>query len=228
MKKITTVLLFTLLAMGMVFAQGSAEPGAPKAAKTELVYAQSVPITSLEITGMQPQAYPAAYETAFAIFNGLVRFTPSMEIVPDLAESWSTSANGLDWIFKLKKNVTFQDGYPFNADAVVAHVMRMVDGKTNVGALTLWNPVKEAVKIDDHTVRISTHAPYGGYSMVRTWLRLYSSPTAVKTDERHGFIPWEQDHTNSTHSHPYRRVLVANVNYFGVKPATRSLPTCRS
>lgn len=226
MKKITTVLLFTLLAMGMVFAQGSAEPGAPKAAKTELVYAQSVPITSLEITGMQPQAYPAAYETAFAIFNGLVRFTPSMEIVPDLAESWSTSANGLDWIFKLKKNVTFQDGNPFNADAVVAHVMRMVDGKTNVGALTLWNPVKEAVKIDDHTVRISTHAPYGGLlNVLAHGSGLIPSPTAVKTYGKDiGFNPvGTGPYKLSLFAPGTEVVLVANENYFGAKPAYQKI-----
>ena len=226
MKKTITVLFVALMIAGLAFAQGASESAAQKPAKTELVYAQSVPITSLEITGMQPQAYPAAYETAFAIFNGLVRFTPSMEIVPDLAESWTTSSNGLDWTFKLRKNVTFHDGTPFNADAVVHHVMRMIDGKTNVGALTLWNPVKEAVKVDDLTVRISTKTPYGGLlNVLAHGSGLIPSPIAVeKFGKDVGFNPIGTGPYKLASFAPGTEVvLVANDSYFGAKPAYKKI-----
>ena len=53
------------------------------------------------------------------IFETLVT-TPddSTEVVPGLAESWTTSADGLAWTFKLRRGVRFHDGTPLDAAAV--------------------------------------------------------------------------------------------------------------
>lgn len=40
------------------------------------------------------------------------------QLVPLLAESWQTSDDGKAITMKLKTGVTFQDGMPFNAEAV--------------------------------------------------------------------------------------------------------------
>ena len=34
-----------------------------------------------------------------AVFNGLVRINEKLEVIPDLAEKWSVSKDGLIWIF---------------------------------------------------------------------------------------------------------------------------------
>jgi peptide/nickel transport system substrate-binding protein len=53
------------------------------------------------------------------IFETLVGLEPgSTKIVPELAESWEASADGLTWTFTLKDGVTFHDGEAFNAEAV--------------------------------------------------------------------------------------------------------------
>lgn len=39
--------------------------------------------------------------------------------VPNLATSWEVSDDGLTWVFQLRDDVTFHDGTPFNAEAVV-------------------------------------------------------------------------------------------------------------
>jgi peptide/nickel transport system substrate-binding protein len=53
------------------------------------------------------------------MFEGLVRLEPGgTEIVPELAESWEASDDGLEWTFNLRQGVTFHDGEPFNAEAV--------------------------------------------------------------------------------------------------------------
>lgn len=43
---------------------------------------------------------------------------------PYLAESWEQAEDGLSWTFKLRRDVVFSDGSPFNADVVIANVER--------------------------------------------------------------------------------------------------------
>ena len=53
------------------------------------------------------------------IFEGLVTTEEGgTEIIPSLAESWEASADGLEWTFTLRNDVTFHDGEAFNAEAV--------------------------------------------------------------------------------------------------------------
>src|SRR5262245_49864924 len=53
------------------------------------------------------------------IFEGLVaQEVGSYKLVPGLAQSWDISKDGLTYSFKLRPNVTFHDGTPFNAEAV--------------------------------------------------------------------------------------------------------------
>ena len=53
----------------------------------------------------------------------------SADVQPELAESWTPSADGLTWTFKLKQGVKFSDGEPFNAEAVCANIDRMFSVK---------------------------------------------------------------------------------------------------
>lgn len=144
-------------------------------------YAQSVQITSLDPAGEQPQVYPAGYEAAFAVFAGLVRFAPDLSFEPDLATEWTTSDDGLTWTFTLRDGVTFHDGTPFDADAVVSHFTTMLDETRNLGAYSLWSPISEVTKADAKTVVVTTAKPYG--SLLNTIAHgsgLIPSPASVE------------------------------------------------
>ena len=53
------------------------------------------------------------------IFQNLVRFKPgSFDITPQIAQSWTTSADGKTWTFTLAPNQKFSDGTPLDAAAV--------------------------------------------------------------------------------------------------------------
>ena len=79
------------------------------------------------------------------MFQGLVSLKPgSTVVVPQLATSWSTSKNGLNWTFKLRQGVKFPDGTPFNAKAVCFNFNRWYNfpGPLQTDAVTYyWNTV---------------------------------------------------------------------------------------
>ncbi len=47
---------------------------------------------------------------AAKLFNGLVRFNENLDIVPDIARSWSLSPDQLTYTFRLRRNVKFSNG----------------------------------------------------------------------------------------------------------------------
>ena len=49
------------------------------------------------------------------IFSSLVRFDAAQKPVPDLAEAWEVSDDGLMWTFFIRDDVRFHDGYPLRA-----------------------------------------------------------------------------------------------------------------
>jgi len=64
------------------------------------------------------------------IYETLVRFEDGTTLVePGLAEEWKVSADGLTYEFKIRSGVSFHDGTPLTADAVVYNFMRQIDEK---------------------------------------------------------------------------------------------------
>ena len=64
------------------------------------------------------------------IYEGLVKYKDgSTDIAPSLATDWKISDDGKEYTFNLRKDVKFQDGTPFNADAVVFNVERQIASK---------------------------------------------------------------------------------------------------
>jgi peptide/nickel transport system substrate-binding protein len=83
------------------------------------------------------------------------------KIVGLLAESWSQSqTDPKTWRFKLRQGLTFTNGEPFTADAVVAIVDNVVDpAKPGLQIDEFGLRGSKATKIDDSTVDITTAVP---------------------------------------------------------------------
>jgi peptide/nickel transport system substrate-binding protein len=93
--------------------------GAPPSSQPSdrLVVARSTDAVSLDPARAND---PESLEVAEQVFGRLVRFAAGrLEPEPDLATSWSVSADGTIWTFELRPNVRFHDGTPFDAGAVV-------------------------------------------------------------------------------------------------------------
>jgi len=62
------------------------------------------------------------------LFDSLIALDPAtLRPQPHLAERWEVSADGLEWTFYLRPGVSFHDGTPLNADAVIFNLHRMWD-----------------------------------------------------------------------------------------------------
>ena len=75
-----------------------------------------------------------AYET-------LTRYVPGSDgqaatVQPVLAESWTTSEDGLTWTFKLRAGVKFHDGTELTSEAVKGSIERTI--KIAGGAAFIW------------------------------------------------------------------------------------------
>ena len=150
---------------------------------SELVYAQSVPVTDLGPAYGAFTGYPAGYEVAFALYDRLVTFDGELRIVPQLATSWEASEDGRTWTFQLRNDVTFHDGTPFNAEAVAFNVERMMDPDRNTTNRPLWDPIAGAEVIGEFTVAITTTEPYA--LLLNTFAHgsgAMVSPTAIETN----------------------------------------------
>ena len=79
---------------------------------------------------------------------------------PDLAESWTTSADGLEWTFKLRQGVTWQDGEPFTSADVVFTYEYIIENE--LAAFTSYTGgITKVEAVDDYTVKFTTAQAQG-------------------------------------------------------------------
>ena len=95
----------------------------------------------------------------WAIFNGLFRFDRKMNIVPDLAQSYSRSPDGTLEI-KLREGVRFQDGSDCTADDVKFSVERLLDSKFASPNKSKVSAIDRIDIVDPLTIRIATKEPF--------------------------------------------------------------------
>ncbi len=63
------------------------------------------------------------------LYNGLTRYDRNMNVVPDLATSWRSSADLKTWWFTLRKGVKYASGRAFTPDDVRNNILRVLDPK---------------------------------------------------------------------------------------------------
>lgn len=105
---------------------------------------------------------------------------------PSLAESWETSPDLTEWTFTLRQDVTFHDGTPFNADAVIFQFERnknpdfeFYDATNAPRYGAVFRYFKSWEKIDDHTVKFTMTQPYA-WTLHDLLAIYFPSPTVVQ------------------------------------------------
>ena len=113
-----------------------------------------------------------------SMYEGLFR-VENDQIIPVLAESYTVADDGLDYIIVVRSGVTFHDGSPLNADAVISNFNRWFDPEADghSGDFAAWASIfggfkgetgeggqpksvfDGAEKVDDRTVMIHFTQP---------------------------------------------------------------------
>jgi len=142
-------------------APASAEPSAVGAASQAAAGGKTATIGMVElVTSLDPPTDWAIAATwiHMNIFDCLIwRNRDTAEFEPWLAQSYE-AVDDVTWRFKLRQGVTFHNGEPFNADAVVWTYERILADDKMI-TYPQWTFIKSVTPVDDYTVDFVTQTP---------------------------------------------------------------------
>ncbi|MDB5590973.1 ABC transporter substrate-binding protein [Enterovirga sp.] len=152
-----------LVAAGIAAAGASAQEKVLRVGMT----AADIPRT----LGQPDQGFEGNRFTGIPIYDALTHWDLTKEkepsaLIPGLATDWKVTDDTTKWHFRLRPGVTFHDGSPVNAAAVVWNVQKVLDktaphfDPSQVGVTASRMPtLRSARVVDDMTVELTTSEP---------------------------------------------------------------------
>ena len=203
--------------------QGSARPGEKPA------YGDTF-IESLigNISGLIPNVLSdgPSFEIGSMLYSGLVTRDKDLNVIGELAESWTFSQDCLDLTFKLRRNVRWHDGRPFTASDVLFTYETMIHPKTPTAYREDFKAVADVAAPDPYTVRVHYRQPYA--KALQSWGLWMLPRHLLESYVREGRLrEAPQNRSNPVGTGAYRFgewkpgekvVLVANPDYFEGRP----------
>jgi len=136
--------------------------------------------------GIEPDTFDPAGQTTTTVQNmvdyvveTLVRLNDDGEVVEHLAKSVETSKDGLAVTLQLQEDVQFHDGTPFDAEAVVFNLERIIDPDVTVPLGSPFLVMKSITAVDDTTVEVMLSQPSPGFvdALSQTTAGMISPPS---------------------------------------------------
>ncbi|NBC99243.1 nickel ABC transporter, nickel/metallophore periplasmic binding protein [Atlantibacter hermannii] len=158
------------------------------------------------------------------VYEPLVKYQADGSIAPWLATSWTHSADGKQWIFTLRDNVTFSNGEPFNAQAAEANFRAVLDNRPRHAWLELANQIVGVKALDEHRLQITLKGAYYPFLQELALPRPFRfiAPSQFKQGgTKNGILapigtgPWVLQESKLNQYD----VFVRNDHYWGNKPA---------
>lgn len=154
------------------------------------------------------------------IFSRLVTRAEDGSVLPEVAERWTESADGLSYTFHLRKDVTFHDGRALTSEDVKSTFARLAESSNTELAQRLAGVETP----DPHTVTIRVKAPWSAFIPSIAWYGASILPAHV-----YGNSSWKDNPANTKPigSGPFkfrswtpgeRIVLEKNTAFFGQGP----------
>jgi oligopeptide transport system substrate-binding protein len=180
------------------------------------------------------------------VFTGLVQLNRHLDIVPQLAASYSEGSDGLTWTFNLKPNLKFSDGTPLTSHDVVYSIDRALQPATKSPVSPIYLAlIKDSDRLvagkirtiigdslltpDNSTVQIITNKKVSyfldtlsyscSYVVEKSLVDKYGIHFTDHLTEGGGAGPWKV----SDYTHGKQIVFVPNPNYYGPRPQLTKL-----
>lgn len=114
---------------------------------------------------INPILYSTQYGATlvYLIFEGLVRLSPDLQPVPDLAKEWKEENGGLEYTFTLPDNATFHDGTPLTAEDVEFTYNLMLHPDYGGPRKSSVAPIKEVRALDKTHVKFTLKERYAPF-----------------------------------------------------------------
>jgi len=115
------------------------------------------------------------------VFDPLLQLSPSMQIEPDLVTHWTVTNNSKTYTLYLRHGVEFQDGTPFNAQAVVYNWKWEMNPANASPRLSDLTPVASLATPNAYEVVVNLKTPFAAFlSELTGRTGMISSPTAMQ------------------------------------------------
>ncbi|MER9204619.1 ABC transporter substrate-binding protein [Mesorhizobium sp. M0771] len=168
---------------------------------------------------LDPQRYVGIFAVQDMIFDPLVHYSSGGKIEPALAASWDKSPDDKVYTFKLRPEVTFTDGEPWNAEAAKWNLDRWLP-KEDYNWMRISANLDKIEIVDPMTIAIHFKQPTPTALVEFSYVRpvRFLSPKAVDGEGKYaspvGTGPWkiEKDAPEGTD-------LIPNEKYWGAKPS---------
>jgi peptide/nickel transport system substrate-binding protein len=171
----------------------------------------------LEPPHLDPTAGAAAAidEVVYAnVFEGLTRIGSKGEVLPDLAESWTVSDDGMVYTFKLHSGVKFHDGTDFDASDVKFSLDRARGANSVNAQKPLFAHIKDVTVVDPTSVKVTLDEPQGDFLYDMGWgdaVMVAPESAANNKEKPVGTGPFKFDHW----AKGSEITLVKNPSYWG-------------
>ena len=174
---------------------------------------------------------PYYTHNSLMVWDSLVMLNEELEPTPQLSRNWSLADDQLSWTFELREGISFTDGTPFDADAVVANIDRLMQispRRSPFFSLTIaraYGDLAGASKSTEGAVEFELNSP--NPSMIFTMSNFFSamfSPDSFAengdftgipaTTGRFKLADWERDQF---------ALLERNEDYWDTKPLVQRI-----
>jgi peptide/nickel transport system substrate-binding protein len=156
LRRLMTLLLPVVMLAASSTAEAAAMDKCPAQGGTVRAAMAGSPPTLDFVTSFAAQAR----DIGVYIYEGLATVDGNYDAVPQLAERWTTSADGKTYTFHLRKGVKFHDGSPMTAADVVASIERFRGQSPRKADLSM---VASAQAVDDLTVEVALAQPSAAF-----------------------------------------------------------------